>query len=274
MLASVIERLAGHRPADFSAPIPTKNTTSVFTIQDRIPYWFSVSVDEPGWYHMTPEGERVEIVQEMQPYEIFEYLEKLTRFYVITLFPVTENTWMVSPFNNSDASQRGWRNGEPRYMHLVDVELAPLEIVEARRMNSDMLLFHQLGVIVKENTPDMLFAENIVNDYIAEMQRREIERAKAERRKTVQGRMEETLNDVGAELVEWKPNVHGYEVTWSHKGRTHKMTVDENLRIMSAGVCLANTDHWHSLSTIVHVMEDRHNGISDGGYVDDDEDDQ
>lgn len=268
-LANTIERLAGHKPGAFYAPVPTCDTTRVFSLQDQIPYWFSVNVGEPGWYLLSPSGSHVQVTRNMSPYERIKYLEELKRFYVIALFPINEDnqTWLVSPFNISDAEQRGWQNGEPRLMYLVEDEIQPLQTIDARLM-SDSLLYNELAIVEKSDTRDMRHAERILDQRIRQLQiEREREHREAQKR-TERGRIEASLEFMGASLVAYTPTVQGYKITWAHNGRQHSMEIDRNLRVRSAGVCLARTDNWHSLASVVSVMEDRANAITRGDHED------
>jgi hypothetical protein len=266
-LADTIERLAGHKPRNFAAPIPTRNTTKVFSLQEKIPYWFSVNVDEPGWYLLSPDNHRVSVVKELLPYERLQYLEQLKRFYVIALFPIDSDnqTWLVSPYNVSDAEQRGWKDGAPKQMYLVEDEIQPLQIIDARLVGNS-LLYNEIAVVGK--SADMYHAECIVRQRIQQLQFEEERKQIAEKQKTERGRIEASLEFMGASLVGYTPTVQGYNVTWMHNGRQHSMEIDRNLRVRSAGVCLAGTDAWHSLSSVVAVMEDRHSAINRGDHED------
>lgn len=267
-LADTIERLAGHKPREFFAPVPTQDTTRVFSLQDGIPYWFSVNVREPGWYLLSPDRNRVEIIRELLPYERMKYLGELQRFYAITLFPIDEdnNVWLVSPFNISDAEQRGWKNGEPRPMYLVEDELQPLTTIDARMMGNT-LLYNEIGY-VEGGGKDLQHAEQIVQQRIHQLEIEQRQKEIAEKRKTEQGRIEAALEFMGASLVGYTPTVQGYQVTWEHGGEQYSMQIDRNLRIRSAGVCLDGTDDWHSLSSVVAVMEDRSRAIELGEHGD------
>lgn len=269
-LANTIESLAGHRPRDFFAPVPTSNTTSVFSLQDQIPYWFAIDIAEPGWYLLSPEQDlSVKIVREAFPYERLQYLNQLKRFYVIALFPITEDnqTWLVSPFNISDAEQRGWKNGEPRQMYLVDDEIEPLQIIDTRS-SGNTLLYYEIASLMKYNSKEWRHARNIIDQRIQQIQAEEKRREIAKKQSTERGRIEASLEFMGAQLVRYTPTIHGYEITWAHNGRRHTMQIDRNLRVRSAGVCLAGTDAWHSLASVIAVMEDRANAINRGDHED------
>jgi hypothetical protein len=259
MLSNVIDFLDKNEPLPFIAPILTKDTTKVLTIQNNIPYWFKVQVDTPGWYTCAPENGQLTVEDEVYPHERIQYLEQLDRFYVIALFPLDETAWLVSPYNLGDAEQRGWKDGEPRPMYLVEGTLHPLTMVKARVLG-EFLLYDGMAVAIHHIRHGKNLASKhaigIFNQRVAEIEKQEKEHRKEQEKQSQEERLETSLSHVGATLVDWTRNIDGYEVTWEINGRERTMTIDTNLRVLSAGVCLDGTDNWHSLSSIVAVMED------------------
>jgi hypothetical protein len=259
-LKSIIQKIGNHTPQDFIAPIPTASTTRVFTLQNGIPYWFAVNVSDPGWYFLTPNAPTIEVIREIEPYERIEYLAQLPRFLVIALWPTSESTWLVSPFNLSDASQRAWANGEPRFCYLVSSNIQSLDILAVRRMG-DILLFEDVvsSVQFDNHAPGLFYAKSIINARLLQLQREEQKRLRKEQLETEEGRIQTSLEMMGAQLRSWERNVQGYTVKWDYDGREYSMPLDQNLHVRSAGVCLDDTDYMHSLASIVAVMEDSYN---------------
>lgn len=274
MLLNTINRIANHEPQPFIAPIPISNMTKVFTLQDEIPYWFTANVIDTGWFLLHPGN----TVASNYPYayaertataiERLKYLEQLPRFHVIALFPI-DNNWLVMPFNISDANQRGWDNGRPRLMYLPEGSIGDCQVVHARQLGNILLYDAPAQILLMRKSKESIIAKEIVR---VELERMKNEVAKLERLKklqSVEGRIDESLKHSGAELVDWKLNVDGeYKIEWTYNGNGYTTMVDSKLRVVSAGVCLDGTDNWHSLSTIVHVMEDRRKEIESGDHGD------
>jgi hypothetical protein len=294
-LLDVFNRMQNHEPIDFVAPVPANGDVSLWVYQDNIPYQFKVRPNgTAGWYNLRPiDKKRARIIGEANALDIQKYLAQLASFHVITVYPIDETSWLVFPYNESDASQRGWMKGEPKVMKFVDGRnLRPLDVVVARRLG-DMLLYHHHARIdtssVKKVQRDLdtavrnvlRFSEvsggvpsylaNPVKAYLdrqAELERiagaRQIELLEARRRQealellqTAHGRIATYLGWAGAELVNWKEVGNDkVSVTYRHEGAEITIPiVDVNtMRCEVAGICLNRTDQKYTLTSIVKVM--------------------
>lgn len=281
-LLDVIDRVAAHKPRSFIAPLPDAERVEVFTHIDNIPYQFRLRNSEPGWWLLSPiSGQRVTKDRPAYPHEYIRYLEALPRFYVIACFRLAEMTWLVVPFNASDAAQRGWSQGEPRPLHLITQGIVPLDVLDARDL-AGMLLFNavsnKLGVrrdmhgqvIIDWLDKNFFNAYHILEARREEQRQRAIEarkqiareaaqRAVEERQQTVEGQIEFELGFVGAELVDWSEVGDGYAVTWEYEGYQHTATVKRDMRLQSAGICLghrADDYEWQTLATLVQTIQE------------------
>lgn len=262
-LLHTVDQIAQHTPSDFIAPVMTKHA-KLFTLQDGIPYWFTARVEKPGWYLLKPDGllhQWATVIREAYPHEMIQYLAELPAFLVIVLFPVDETTQLVMPFNLSDAEQRGWENGIPRHMHIVYHNLRHKDVVQARAMGDSLLFDHGSHLNSAMSGKEQAIATEIYEARLDLIRRREAEKERAAHVKTEQGRLETALEFMGASLEEWTREIDGYVVRWMIDGQMYRMEVDTNLRVKSAGVCLDSTDSWHSLSSVVDVMQDRKKAI-------------
>lgn len=249
----------------------------LFVVQDGIPYWFNAQVEYPGWYYLAPRAPKKKsndeiaptatVVREAHAHEYIDYMDMLPSIYVIAIFPISNSTWLVTPYNISDADQRGWKNGVPRPAYLVLDNIAALDVIKVRMLPSG-LIFDHLSGIHSANTKEARIAQSIYDRRLQVVREQEARQERASRLTTEQGKLEESLAFMGAELEDWTRELDGYVVRWSLGGQIYKMQIDTNLRVTSAGVCLSGTDDWHSLSSVVDVMKERATAIANDDHGD------
>lgn len=271
-MKTLINRISRHEPKNFIAPVLTRRA-ELFVVQDSIPYRFFAEVEHPDWYFMRPYLTKTEKkpmaapIRPAQPHEYINYMRVLPSFYVIALFPVSDFTWLVMPYNISDGEQRSWKNGIPRPMYLTVDNIMSLDVVKARLL-SDVLIFDHLSSISSADTKESIIAQSIYDRRLQAIREHEAKEERASKLSTEQGRLEESLAFMGAELEEWTRELDGYVVRWKLDGQIYRMQVDTNLRVTSAGVCLSGTDDWHSLSSVVDVMTERASAIANDEHGD------
>lgn len=276
MLLETLNKIERVEPEPFLAPLLDVSITRLFSLQKGVPFWFETTMgpSHQGWWIMNPVSrDTIELGRPAQAIEYLEYLDQLPRFFVIALFSVGRESMMVIPYNEGDANQRGWLNGVPRIMHLTRGNIiTPFSVVAAREIGS-VLLYDSpsLGWPAQSEISSRLW-EDFDADYDVpgnfknarrivrvEWQRREEARLKAEREAklaTVSGQIEHKLAIAGASLIDWQ--AHGgqeYKVTWEFEGREYTQIVTRELRIASAGICLAGGDRDQDLTSIVPVMQ-------------------
>lgn len=262
-ILNVIDRITNHQPGSFVCPVFDAGVTEVSVVIDRIPYTFFVRDVEPGWWVMQrrphwPGVQRADVVREAFPSEYLPILESLPRFYVIVLYRLSPYTWLTVPYSTADAEQRGWENGVPRPLHLVEGSIEPLTVVDARLMN-DTLVYTGPSLLLP---PSLRNALRIIRDRERELKAREDDlRRQAEEAErlaqlsTLQGKLEAQLEFSNARLVDWSESGEDIRVTWEHGGDRHTMRVERSGRIRSSGICLSGRDGDFNLSAIVGVME-------------------
>lgn len=284
-LLDVIDRVSGHQAQPFIAPIPDEGRVQVHVSQDSIPYRFQVRGAEPGWWLLSPNGNRASISRPAKPHEYLPYLNCLPRFYVIACYALSRDTWLVVPFNASDAAQRGWPGGRPQPVHLVRESVRSLDVVCARSL-AGLLLYDSVSALEIFTTQrcQRAFTDresiSVNQDWgnaialIQERRRRLEEQAAAQaaearrkaqweavesRRQTMEDRIKFDLEFMGAELVEWGEVNGGVSVTWTFDGYTHTERLNRRGRLDVPGICLghAETDYnWHTLSTLVDTIQE------------------
>lgn len=272
-LLSVLDRVSSHTPEEFIAPVPQASNVSLFSLQDNIPYRFSLSSPLAGWWTIVPRSKTDAVLgNRVLAHEKFDYLKQLPRFYVIAVAQVNETTWLCTPYNLADAEQRGWKNGQPRNVYLTSGNITPYSILVARRLDQ-ILLFeivnsrvvttsNKLGTDRKSWELAYSIVENIREQERQEQLRfeRELhEQARqqelAELRANAANFAEHQLDLAGAKMTNFLQKSDGYEVSWTYDGATFTMPLLSNLQVESAGICLAGTDQNYSLGHIVHVMQ-------------------
>lgn len=281
-LLDVIDRVSAHEPVPFIAPIPDAESVEILTFQDNIPYRFKVRDPEPGWWEMIPNGNRAGPGRPAYPHEYLNYLGHLPRFHVITCFRLGRGTWLVVPFNASDAAQRGWHNGHPRPVHLVRGSIQPFDVIATRALAGMLLYDSVTGLEIQltescrrffqDGTSVSGADQNWGNALVlVDERRKELERQAAEARRraakealkaqraTLEDKIKYDLEFMGAELVDWSEAGDGVEVTWTYDGYTHTERLTRDTRLDVPGICLGHADedyNWHNLSTLVDTIQE------------------
>jgi len=282
-LLDVIDRVSEHVPRPFIAPIPDAESVSVFVHQDNIPYQFSLRGTEPGWWLLNPNrnGNRAGVGRGAYPHEYLVYLSHLPRFYAIACYRVGDDSWLVVPFNASDANQRGWHNGEPQVVHLVRESVRPFDVVDARSL-AGTLLYNTVapmgmemsalcrGIVWNDEdgnvNQDWTNAITLITDRIAQIRREQEEQRRREQlsiieaqRKNLTDRARFEAEFVGAELVSCTEVGNELEITWEFEGYQHTSRLNRQMRLESAGICLGdyrNEYEWHNLSTTILAIQE------------------
>ena len=135
----LIDQIGRIRVRPFLAPIPDAESVVVTTVQEGVQFNYRL-VREPGWWVLHCDQVEVRQVEPLSSmFETVRYLAALPRFLVIAVHRLRADTWLVVPWNGSDAAQRGWHRGEPRAIHLVRDAIRPFDVVVARRLGSTLL---------------------------------------------------------------------------------------------------------------------------------------
>lgn len=272
-MKDLIDRVSRHKPRHFIAPVMSRDT-KLFVVQDEVPYWFYTKVDYPNWYYLLPRKSKNKMdkptavpLRQANPHEYIDYLGALPIFQVIALFPVSDSVWLVMPFNIADAEQRGWPEGAPRSMHLTMDNISPMDVITSRLLAPRTLIFdHLFDLAIAKR--EMEIARDIFDRRLDAIRKQEVKTKRVNQLQTEEGRLRESLKFMGAKLEDWTREIDGYVVRWKIDGQVYRTQIDTNMRVVSAGVCLNGTDDWHSLASVVQVMQDRASAISSGDHGD------
>lgn len=272
-LLGVLSRLQNQTPDPFVAPIIDAQSVRVLSVQQNVPYWFTLQNPEPGWWRLVPTGQaQARLSARLAPPPILDYLAHLPRFLVIALFPAGESSWLCVPFNRADAAQRGWPEGSPRLLHLVRHRLQPLDVVVARSLAGTLLydtVDERLGYStrshllresiarndVEETNADLANACWIIQDRLREQRREQTQAATEARRGNLEAEIRHQLDFMGANLVGWQEG-ETITVTYEYNGMERTVEIGRDFRTVSAGICLDDTDRDHDLASVVNVLEE------------------
>lgn len=254
----------------FVAPILEARTNRVFTRANGFTCQYMFTNLEPGWYEFSPESANVcKRYKDAPVAEVVRYLAELPRFYVQAVHPVSEYTWLVVPYNASDATQRGWADCQPRPMHLITDRVKPFDVLVSRSLAGELLYDH-----LDDCLPESVVSSYVLRNQIAETGivpdaiRPEqaviwqiVNRRRAEERKTALqldtgDRLKWFLDFAGAGLVDWQREGENLRVTYEYNGAQFSPLITRKMQVLSAGICLASGDRRQNLTSLVEVMEE------------------
>lgn len=242
------------------APVPRK-TGYVGAVINNHPYKFIVRVDNPGWYILKPTSSvSAKVSRPAEPSEIRKCLQSVRNLKSISVRRLTKTSWLIFPYNISDAKSRGFRI-EPQECHLIDRNLEPFMTINTK-LWGNLVIFDSAGIeppptgyiqhLQKEYTnPPRILGVSPEFKMVYNILLGEVEQAK---RQTVEGRIKGAVEYLGAELVGFTESGTGYNVEWKDGRQTYRSRVTGNLRLESAGICLDGLEHEQTLTSTVAVM--------------------
>ncbi len=142
-----------------------------------------------------------------------------------------------------------------------------MDVITSRLLAPRTLIFdHLFDLPIAKR--EMEIARNIFDRRLDAIRKQEAKTARVNQLQTEEGRLRESLKFMGAELEDWTREIDGYVVRWKIDGQVYRTQIDTKMRVVSAGVCLDGTDDWHSLTSVVEVMQDRASAINTGDHGD------
>jgi len=260
-ILSAIKRAKEIQPEPFIAPLFEGNT-NVIAYHGGVPRSFSVNMPEAGWHLLIPvqarDGRWYAIPERFAyPSEYLEYLDQLPRFYVSMLVRLDVGTWLATPFNSADATQRGWPDGQPMSVYLVREAVRRYDLVEARQLGR-VLLYGQMAMRgnLHMGERDSRNAVGIVSQYEALLQEKEAIKAREQQLATVDGQIRDQVEFAGGKLLAWDVVGEGFEVTWEWDGHTLRTRVNREMGVTSVGFCTAGTARQHTLASTVALLRE------------------
>lgn len=254
------------------APVLYKDG-KIRVIINQLPYWFKVYTEKAGWYILRPLSSiQAEIAREAQPFEILKCLDHVPSLRVISMRRLAANSWLVFPFNLSDAQSRGLE-AKPQECHLIDQNIEPFMVLTTRLWGGSLLLDHVIAAAPPELKAAIEKQSKVppkISGLIPEFKIvygslvAEIDRAKLA---TVEGRIRSAVEYLGAELVSFIESGEGFTVSWRDGQQTYNTRVDRNLRMISTGICLSHMEQEQTLVSAVAVMR-RYERRSNDDYDD------
>jgi len=256
----------------FIAPI-VKNGAARVRVNGLIYTFDVVDKDQEGWFILKPVSKtRAEIVEEVLPWQISEYLQLFPKLKVI-LADQLDDKWIAFPTYKKQYYQKYGIDGSivvglceaVQMFDHIDVRFDGINAwFEQNDASSDLELADKLRVFIKEyadvdslNIKGITPEDKEVYTLLVEMLKKKDE---LERRKTLVGKIEWSLSRMGAELEEHYETGKNITVKWNSGHRSYRTVVEKGtLRIVSAGLCLSGGDKTFDLTSLVGVVHDAEN---------------
>ena len=142
--------------------------------------------------------------------------------------------------------------------HVVDASLDVGAVLLVRQLG-DALLFEApdrrlLSALEGFGTPSTP-EERVVR---AIHETAEKERQQAAKRHTIEGRLQDALGYLGAELTQYQEANDRLVVNWRIDGRDYRTVLNPDGFVNAAGICLAGRQYEQNLTSIVNVMNTHH----------------
>lgn len=279
-LINTISQAENHlRQQEFVAPL-LKGGRARIRVSNLV-YDLTVQHVTPGWWICRAQNARnAEVVGDALPWQRGDYLALWPTLRLVLLEPLGEccgtfADWAALPLNASDAMQRFSMHG-PLIIRLVEggqpfdrvigrVEGATVwydapdnraDPATAEALRAALAAGHwepgRVGLMASErqayrlrrgDPPEATTDPSLATPTQVHMPR-------------VAGRLEQALTVGGAVLLGYQPYEHGLRVTWERAGRRHVTLVNNQLEVISAGVCLSGDDHLFDLASVVGVVAD------------------
>ncbi len=242
----------------------------VGVVVNEHPYRMKVAVESPGWYILQPvSSAEARPRRAAMPYEILGALAPQPRLMVITVRRLSGQTWLVYPYNVSDARARGFAT-RPHPCHLVGVALEPF-VTFGARLWGDALLFdasrmqpgspeYKEALARGDHAPPKVAGLPPEYGVAYKIVQAELLRA---RQTSITGKIQGAVEYLGAELAGITEQGEGYEVEILDGEHRYSVRVDKSLRLLSAGICLSGRDGEQTLASSVAVMRQYFGGYSE-----------
>jgi hypothetical protein len=223
---------------------------------------------EPGWSILKPLAmDRARVVSKAGLGQIREYLA-LFPAVRLTLLARAERHWLALPAHRGDSR---FQIDGPVPLHLAS-GVEPFQQVIARfdgaafwyqevdRRRSPAIAAYLREALTAETPPDALHKPTLTFEE-RETYRIAYRAVEDARRGRVQGRLAEAVAHAGAEMTSFVEREGVYTVSFTVDGRRHRTTVrQDDLTVLSAGICLSGQDRRFDLQSLVGVIREGERG--------------
>lgn len=239
-------------------------------------YRFDNSQGYEGWGIFQPTSTKsVKKLEAADPIKVAQYLQLFTTMRLILVYPLRGQTWLAYPQYPEVFTRHTQRQPQPVEVHLVTggEKLLPITArydgklfwYEGRDSRSDIVLYSRLQDLFRRQetefrlpqiTPPMITAYTLA----------------AQQDETFhQDRTEMLLRNAflqgGGHFISYVDEGPFWRVKWSTSdGTEHNSTLNKDLSVITAGICLAGTDRTFDVQSLVNVVERRHESSSYVGY--------
>lgn len=260
---NILNRLAheAENLPDILAPVFSKESIVKVLIHNHA-YSFKVSTSEPDWYILHPKNSTLaEVVKKAERFEIQRALRDQSSLRVIAIRRFRESSWLVFPFNKSDAESRGF-NLEPKVCHLVTQNLQPFVTLGARLWGSDLVFDpgrlrpapKELLSSLSAREKTMPVVKGLPSEFriVYNLLTEEIKRSELA---SVEGKLRDSVEFLGGTLIGYSESGESYIVRWQANDRTFETRVSRDLRLQSAGMCLDGGERLQTLTSSVGIQQ-------------------
>lgn len=277
MLSNFLNKFKpGERVPPFVAPL-VPSTNRIYTKQNGMPYTFKRHPNMPdGWHRFRQLDQMGIVIDLLEPptqLEIMAYLDIMPRTAMIALHNLADQTWLCLPFNFGDAKQKGFST-TPVPVYLVGDSIESFDLIYANGEPEALIYNRRAGfqiadrsVLLSEvdgtgipvfssheiRTAFMILRERFVSRRLAD----ELEAEKRKSR-TVEDRIKNNLEYLGAELLSWRESGNDLIVRWRDRGEVYESRVNSDLSVgtVSAGLCLSGQDQKFDIAAMVDVVRE------------------
>jgi hypothetical protein len=226
-----------------------------------------------GWGIFQPANEKqATVIEQADLFQIVEYLQHLSALRLYLAHPLTKQTWLAYPVNESDMQQRmGTLKPVPVYLvtegakfesiiarwdsqsfwfEEVDRRADPMPVESLKEALKQIIPPEKLSF--KGMTPEMQIVYQLVaqqtQEFSAQMQQKREEM-----------RLQKALEMGGGTLQQFQDRQDYWLVEWTTlDGEFHSSAIAKNdLTVISAGICLSGLDQTFDLQSLVGVVEGR-----------------
>lgn len=255
-LARALDRLETHTIEPFIAPILSADRNMILIVQNNTPAWLTYNGAVLGWWKLRALRDNRAIAwRKAYPAEYLRYLDVLPKVYVTAVRRLAPHTWLVVPYSSVDAEQRGWLDCAPRVMHLVRDSIKHLDVLDVRILD-DQLLYCCVTLRNLPPSDTVTVAKELILAYSAEVRHRAEMDAEMARRNSYQGRIVDSVEFMGAKVLDWSEAGEQIQVTWEWNGYRNTTTISRSLSVRSVGFCADGSDASHNLTSAVALLQE------------------
>jgi hypothetical protein len=238
----------------------------------------------PGWWLCRYEDPTVSVIRPAEPWERNEAAQQWTASSYVLVKPWDQSgLWLALPLNE----QMNWATFQPIQMMTIGLveNGQPFERIIARTAPGTISVFDELDRradpfyaeylrdALAAQIPDPGFDAFTVAEQLAYAHLLELQLQGTMARDGISllaGDLRQALTLADAKLIgieavrwanqredlwKWQRNNFNYRVTWEYRQERGVVIVDEQLNVVTAGICLSGRDHDFDMASVINVIK-------------------